>query len=111
MSILRQQVFVQIEGTVNWQTAQDPSTGVWIGVCNELNLNATGDRWDDLLDAMKEAKELLFHDLLESGQLDTFLRSHGWRSSPLPTSPKAKVKFEVPFSLTQARSVRELVSA
>ena len=114
MSILKprqpRQFIVQIEGNIQWQTAREPTTGVWIGVSPQLNLNASGDTWGELTEAMNEATAMLLTDLLESGQLGTFLREHGWQSSPLP-APGKRVKFDVPLSLSQARSVRELIPA
>lgn len=53
---------------------------------------------------------MLFTDLLESGELGAFLRDNGWQAGPLPTSGR-RVKFDVPFSLNQAPSMRELVTA
>jgi hypothetical protein len=105
-----QQLIVQIEGNIQWQTAREPTTGVWIAVSPQLNLNASGDTWGELTEAMNEATAMLFTDLLESGELAAFLREHGWQSSPLP-SPGKRVKFDVPLSLSQARSVRELIPA
>lgn len=112
MSILKQQL-VQIQGNnIQWQAAKEPSTGVWIGVCAQLNINATGDSWNELLEAMSEATALLFADLLESGELGAFLRAQGWQAvGPLPNPAAKRVKFDVPFNLSQARSVRELVPA
>jgi hypothetical protein len=112
VSILRPQL-VQIQGNnIQWQAAQEPTTGVWIGVCPQLNINAAGDSWTELLEAMGEATALLFASLLESGELAAFLRTQGWHSvGPLPDPAAKRVKFDVPFDLRQARSVRELVPA
>lgn len=112
MAFLKQQL-VQIQGNnIQWQAAQEPTTGVWIGVCPQLNINATGDSWNELLEAMGEATALLFASLLESGELAAFLRAHGWQSArPLPNPEARRVRFDVPFNLSQARSVREFVTA
>lgn len=81
-------------------------------MCPQLNINAAGDSWTELLEAMGEATALLFASLLESGELHAFLRAQGWQAvGPLPSPDARRVKFDVPFNLSQARSVRELVPA
>lgn len=106
-------VVVQLEATnLVWQGMRDPDTGQWIGVCNALNLNAIGDTWMDLQACAAEAITLLLLDLFEDGELDAFLREHGWRKlTPLPRPGTAQPAFDVPFSWDRAESIKELIPA
>jgi hypothetical protein len=102
-------VKVQFDATVTWHYAQDPETGAWIGVCPALNLNAVGDTWAEMQEAVVEATGLLFVDLFEAGELESFLREKGWHVSQLP-KPGQRVQFDVPLNVSRA-PIQELVPA
>ena len=93
-------VIVQIQAKIVWQLAQDPESKVWIGVCPDLNLNAEGDTFPDVLACAGDAMKLLFQDLFEENELDTYLQRRGWRRQGDPV-PGAKVRFDTPFDFTR----------
>lgn len=103
-------VLVQIEGQVQWLVARDPRDGHWFGVCPMLNLNAAGDTWTEFQECAEDAMELLFESLFENGELDEFLRSHGWRYTPRPR-PGTRVRFEIPFGIEHRTRVDELAGS
>jgi hypothetical protein len=109
---LRRQILVQIDAQLAWQVAHNPIEGRYIGVCKPLNLNAVGDTWVEFTECANEAMQLLFEDLFEQGELEAFLRNHGWSPrTPLPAVGHARPRFDVPFSLEQRARIEELVPA
>jgi predicted RNase H-like HicB family nuclease len=103
-------ITVRIDAKVQWSFAQDPDSGEWIGVCPDLNLNAVGDTFAELQQCVSEAMELLFLDLFREGQLEVFLRKHGW--TPQIKLPKqgSTPRFDTSY-VTRLTSPRELMSA
>ena len=102
---------VRIEADIVWEAQRNPATGRWIGVCRELNLNATGDTWSELQEAANEAMTLLFMDLFQEGELAAFLKRNGWRTAD--EVPKAPVlpRFDVPADWRHNARYEELVAA
>lgn len=105
-----QTVTVQIEGNVQWMIGFDPDSAEWIGVCNGLNLNASGETFQDCVLCATEAMALLFEDLFVTSELDAFLRRNGWGLKAPTPAPGTKVRFDIPFTLAQA-SVDQVVAA
>lgn len=105
-------VLVQVEGNVLWQVARDQTTGRFVGICRELNLNAVGDTWAEFQEGANEAMQMLLMDLFKEGELEKFLTTKGWRTlTPMPTRGSATPKFDVPFSLERKHRFEELVPA
>ena len=102
------QVTVQVQANVAWSVARDPQSGLWVGVCEPLGLNAIGETWIEFQQCAAEALGLLLVDLFEAGELDQFLRERGW-SAQTPLPPRGKrVRFDVPFKVVERSDVREL---
>lgn len=101
---------VQIEGNILWQFAQDPETQQWVGVCHHLNLNALGDTFAEVQACASDAMEGLFRDLLESNELDEFLRQNGWRVADGLPAPGQQARFDVPYR-QERTTVKELLAA
>lgn len=103
---------VEIKGDFTWDFARNPASGLWIGFCEQLGLNADGATFEELQECMNEAIGLLFRDLHEEGDLTLFLEEHGWTmnaedSSPLPEDAP---RFDVPYE-QRRRSIGELTAA
>lgn len=95
---------IRIEANLQWMVTQTRS-GTWVGVCPPLGLSSEGSDQFDLSQNIQEALQLMMNELLRSGELDTFLRSHGWRASGVPRVPtNARIPFEVPFQLVQQQA-------
>lgn len=108
MSAAKTQV-VQIQANLVWEAARDANTGVWIGVCRALNLNAIGDTWAEMQECANEAMTLLFTDLFVEGELPAFLRQNGWKESGLPkrgTEPQ----FDIPVDWQRRSGFDQLVA-
>lgn len=88
---------VRIHGRVPWLTHFNRSTGEWLGVCIPLNLNASGETFQEMQSIAYEAMSLLFDDLVETGEFDAFLRANSWRSEQLPR-PGSPARFDVASS-------------
>ena len=107
-------VQIHIEGSVQWAVLRDHETGRYLGVCNELNLNAVGDTWGEFLACAEEAMELLLTELLKAGELESYLQRRGFRAVPLAgrmPGPHARVRWDIPFEITRRTRVEELVPA
>ena len=92
---------IRIEANLQWQVTQTKS-GVLVGICPPLGLSSQGHDQFDLSQNIQEALQLMMNELLRSGELNSFLRSHGWRASGVPRAPtNARVPFDVPFQLIQ----------
>jgi len=75
-----------------------------------------GSSLDDLYVNISEAVQLVMNDLLRSGELDQFLRDHGWTAMPLVQGQPVgvtPVTFDVPIELViqaqrdSARAIRQ----
>lgn len=96
-------VTVTINGQVQWQircVARD----IWIGECDPLGLVLEGDSEEELRSLIGEGTHALFLDLLKGGELQAFLRDHGWSvSSPIPPAvPNEGVVFVLPTTIERA---------
>lgn len=101
---------VRIEAKITWRVARDPDSDGWVGVCEPLNLMATGETYQEFQECANEALALLFQSLYESGEFETFLKAKGWRliGEPPPEAREERPEFDVPFELERARA-EELV--
>jgi predicted RNase H-like HicB family nuclease len=112
MSIFgKQPVLVEIRARVRWQVAQDVTDGHWFGVCPDLNVSAAGDSWTEFQECASEAMSLLFQNLFKRGEMEGFLRRHGWTTNrPLP-EPGTRATFVVPYGIEHRDRVRDLATA
>lgn len=94
---MKQIVRVDVNGQVQWEVAQAAS-GQWLGVCHALGLAMQGDSLDELLASIRDSVQLLLQDLLESGELDAFLRHRGWRLAQ-GVQQEGQIEFDVPIAL------------
>jgi hypothetical protein len=101
---------IRLDAKIRWAFVRD-ETGAWVGVCEALKLTACGDTWAQLCSVIEEIHNDLFIELLHEGQLEGFLRQHGWAPiTPLPLSvPPEGVRFDVPVELLAmaSRDVRQ----
>ena len=104
-----QVIKIETNGQVQWNIAKS-NAGQWIGVCRPLGLTMEGNTLEDLLTSINEAVQAVMIDLMESGELDTFLRNRGWMSmpQPMPQHPTG-VRFDIPIALLPLDSTRELL--
>jgi len=89
------------EAKVEWQYFRDRKSGCWIAICAPLNQTVSGATFSEMNHCIGEALDLLFRDLLENDELDSFLREHGWEFKKEPTQDPSKVDFDVPWSLRE----------
>ena len=72
---------VRTQGVAEWEIVEDEESGLWIGVCVGLGLNADGGTFSELQECISEVTEDLFTDLVETGDLVPFLRERGLECS------------------------------
>ena len=90
---------IKIHANLTWIVTRS-DTGLLVAACEPLGLVSQGTDEYELAQNIQESLQLVMNNLLHSGELDGFLRSHGWRASALPARPTdARVPFDVPFQL------------
>jgi hypothetical protein len=95
---MRQVIRIDVNGQITWEVAKS-SAGHWIGVCRPLGLTMEGATLDELYASINDSFQLLLTDLMASGELDAFLRNHGWRLASQAVRQQGEVEFDVPFEL------------
>lgn len=88
---------IEVNGNVTWRVAKS-SEGNWVAVCDPLNLTMEGASLDELHANIAEALNLLMSELLETGELETFLKNRGWRAVPVGDQ-QGPMEFNVPYEL------------
>jgi len=100
-----------IQGKVQWNVSEQES-GRFVAVCEPLGVALEGNDMNDLHACIREAIQLVMTDLLNSGQLESFLLARGWRPShALPNPGQEPVFFEPPIELLIQRSARDRARA
>jgi predicted RNase H-like HicB family nuclease len=90
---------IEVKGQVQWNVGQS-AAGNWIGVCEPLKMTMEGETLDDLQQNIRQSLQLLMEDLMKNGELEAFLREHGWRAIPGPHQ-HGSVEFQVPYQLVR----------
>jgi hypothetical protein len=98
-----QTMTIQIDANIAWGMKRLPSGG-YIAVCDGLGLTVEAKDEPELRSMIEETLSILFLDIFSDGEMDQFLRSHGWMAkSPIPTEIQTGiengVQFDVPFEL------------
>ena len=93
---------VQLEANLPWVYAVDRKSNRWIAVCPPLKLTIESEP-EEFLETIREAMDGFFGELVSSGDLDRFLREHGWRRlTPIPDR-RSELSFDVPLSTRRVR--------
>jgi hypothetical protein len=77
-----------------------PSGSHWIAKCDPLKLTLQAETYGELMEDFALTLDAMMRDLFESGELDRFMRQHGWTfvgTGLLPAQPLKDVRFDVPF--------------
>lgn len=90
---------IEVKGQVQWNVVQS-TAGNWIGVCDPLKMTMEGETLDELQQNIRQSLQLLMEDLMNTGELEAFLREHGWRAIPGPQQ-HGSVEFQVPYQLVR----------
>jgi predicted RNase H-like HicB family nuclease len=94
---------IAIKAQLEWKYARTKSNK-YIAICPALKQTLQANSFGEMLEVIKEALDSTFQALLETGDLQRFLREHGWSSSgQLSEKTKQCRRFEVPFDLNQVR--------
>ena len=80
-------VLIGIPEPIPWKRKQDPDTGIFMAVCERLNLAAWGSTEDELEDCKGKAIRLSLAYLLEQGILESFMRGRGFSVEIIPIMP------------------------
>lgn len=87
---------VKLEGNVEWRSFRARG-GNWVAICDPLGLTIQSETWATLMDDIAQTLNSMLQDLLETRELDRFLRDRGWRPvGPVP-SRSTDVWFDIPF--------------
>ncbi len=92
---------VSIQANLVWHVYQDRASGYFIGVCDPLKITLQGQSLGELTETIDEGINALLHDLIQTNELDLFLRDQGWTLvTPVPKRTE-NVRFQVPFTIDQ----------
>lgn len=94
---------VKVEGNVLWKVRQAQG-GNWIAICDPLRLTLQSETYADLMEDIGLALDAMLRDLLESNDLERFLRDQGWKVAGAIPARQAEVRFDVPFYLLPVNS-------
>ncbi len=95
---------INIEGDLEWKYCQDPESENWVAVCDPLKLTVEADTLPELYESMSEAVDSLLNEMLSTGDLERFLKEHGWSAGPIPTGEDRDVQFDVPLNTRRVAS-------
>ena len=97
---------VRTQGVAEWEIEEDEESGLWVGVCVGLGLNADGGTFSELQECMLEVTEDLFTDLVETGDLVPFLRERGLECSEEVVEVRSGVplRVDLPYAKTIVRA-------
>lgn len=90
---------IGVEAEIVWRYFQDRESQNWVGISDPLKLTVEGETLPELNEAMTEAMDLFFNEMLSSGDLNRFLKENGWRlNAPAPERKRQQqVMFDVPL--------------
>ena len=97
---------VRTQGVAEWEIVEDEESGVWVGLCAGLGLNADGRTFSELQECMREVMEDLFTDLVETGDLVPFLQERGLECSEEVVEAPSGVplRVDMPYAKTIVRA-------
>ncbi len=72
--------------------------GNWVGVCEPMKLTIQGATWGELLEEFNDTLNAMLTDLLQTNELDAFLRDKGWLTVGQLPRHDGGVQFDVPFT-------------
>lgn len=67
---------VRVECNIEWMVVEED--GYWIGTCDSLRLTLQADTYAELMEDIGLALDALLKELLETGDFDRFMLTHGW---------------------------------
>lgn len=100
---------VHIDAQVQWVFTQDVPTGYWVAVCDPLGLTVEGHTHAEMREHIDEALNLIFKNMVTTGEMDRFLMERGWRAANMPTAAQIateRVKFDVPIELIAQQAAK-----
>jgi hypothetical protein len=89
---------VQVQGNIQWKVARSRD-GHWLGICDPLRLTLQAETYAELMEDIGLALDAMLRDLLESSDLERFLRDQGWTLTGTIPARQDEVRFDVPFFL------------
>jgi hypothetical protein len=89
---------VEIQTNLQWKVLRARGgKGNWVAVSDALKLTVESETWAEMMEDIGLAINAMLTDLLETNDLENFLRQHGWVAvGPIPRQP-GEVRFDVPF--------------
>lgn len=95
-------VRIDAHGNVTWNVHQ--YDGIYVAVCDALNLTAMGETFAELTESIMDMIEHLFRDLFKRGEMEHYLLARGWRQlgpQPMSVAPDV-VQFDLPMDIVMA---------
>ena len=86
---------VRVNANVQWKIKQ--AKGGWIGICDPLKLTVQSESWANLMEDIALSLDALLKDLVETNELNKFLRDQGWQLMGALPAKMENARFDVPF--------------
>lgn len=68
---------IELDPIPVWKYSRGQRSGDWIAVCAQLQQTASGEDFPEMVACVAEIMESLIQDLLEEGELHSYMSSHG----------------------------------
>jgi predicted RNase H-like HicB family nuclease len=88
-----------VQGEIVWKICRDKVSGQWIGVCDPIGLTASGDTYSEAVENCNHAMDIVFKDLLSSGDLEEFLNLRGWKTVDVDSLQGEDGGIDAPFRI------------
>ncbi len=87
---------VRINAKLAWKV-QPAQGGNYVAICKPLGLAIQSETWSNLMEDIALTLDAMLKDLLESNDLDKFLRDHGWTLVGSIPNRREDLHFDLPF--------------
>jgi predicted RNase H-like HicB family nuclease len=100
-----------VQAKITWKWVKTRH-GKYVAICPALGQTVQAETFGDLVESMNEALDSTMRELMDSGNLNHFLKERGWKAV-MPEQrhkPHQRVRFDVPYGLKHVRE-RDLQEA
>ena len=86
-----------VEGTADLKCFRGKGGDNWIAVSDALKITVQSETWGELMEDVAFTLDAILRDLLNSNELERFLRDRGWKLAGAIPNRQEDVRFDVPF--------------
>lgn len=94
--VTRGTTVVRVDAKLAWKVRQGHG-GNWVAICDPLGLTIQAETWTELMEDIGLTIDAMLKDLLNSKELEQFLRERGWKLIGSMPRPHKDLRFDLPF--------------